>query len=214
MVNGIEILVSEAQTPTSIRILESMQRAAAQGTTLTQQLLTFARKQPLKQDKYNLNHVIRSFEPVLRRANKGSINFDLKLDPLLPPVIIDAPQFEAALLNLIINARDATPDGGAIALSTKQVKLSENEVDELPAGHYVKVTVRDTGNGMSPEVAAQAVEPFFTTKEVGKGTGLGLSQVYGTIKQFGGKMEIETEVNKGTAVSLFLPALEGGAMND
>lgn len=211
MVSGIEVLATQAQTPTSTRILESMQRAAAQGTALIQQLLTFARKQPLRQDKYNLNHVIRSFEPVLRRANKGSVNFYLKLDPLLPPVIIDTSQFEAALLNLIINARDATPDGGAVTLSTELVKLSANEVDALPAGPYVKVTVRDTGTGMPPEVAAQALDPFFTTKEVGKGTGLGLSQVYGTVKQFSGEMEIETAVNKGTAISLFLPAQEGSA---
>lgn len=210
IVNGIEILAKEAQTPTSTRMIESMQRAAAQGTMLTQQLLTFARKQPLKQDKYNLNHVIRSFEPVLRRANKGSVEFDVKLDPLLPRVIIDAPHFEAALLNLVINARDATPDGGAITLSTERLELREKEINELPAGRYVKVTVKDTGTGMSPEVVAQAVEPFFTTKEVGKGSGLGLSQVYGTIKQFGGDMVIETALGRGTAISLFVPALEGG----
>jgi PAS domain S-box-containing protein len=209
IVNGIEILIRGAQTPSSTQILESMQRAAAQGATLIQQMLTFARKQPLNQDKYNLNQVIRSFEPVLRRANKGSLNFQLKLDPLLPLVIIDASQFEAALLNLIINASDATPDGGTITVSTELVKLSANEFAELPTGRYVKVTVSDTGTGMPPEVAAQALDPFFTTKEVGKGTGLGLSQVYGTIKQFSGEMEIETEVNKGTAVSLFLPALDG-----
>lgn len=209
IVNGIEIIVKEAQTPTSARMLESMQRAAAQGTMLTQQLLTFARKQPLKQDKHNLNHVIRSFEPVLRRANKGSVEFEVRLEPLLPRVIIDVPHFEAALLNLVINARDATPDGGTIILSTERLELHEKEINELPAGRYVKVTVKDTGTGMLPEVAAQAVEPFFTTKEVGKGSGLGLSQVYGTIKQFGGDMVIETGLGKGTAISLFVPALEG-----
>src|SRR5690606_3463744 len=91
-INGIEILKRETQTPTSIKVLESMQRAAAQGAHLTQQLLTFARKQPLKQDKHDLNHIIRSFEPVLRRANTGSIGFDLQLDPLLPPAMVDAAQ--------------------------------------------------------------------------------------------------------------------------
>lgn len=211
IVNGMEILAREAQTPASVRVLESMRRAAAQGTALTRQLLTFARKQPLKQDTCNLNQLIRSFEPVLKKASKGSVNFGLNLDSLLPPVSIDVSQFEAALLNLIINAGDATPDGGAITLSTGQVDLGENEVGELPAGRYVTVTVRDTGHGMPPEVAAQAVEPFFTTKEAGKGTGLGLSQVYGTIRQFGGEMKIETAVNEGTAVSLILPALEGSS---
>jgi PAS domain S-box-containing protein len=208
--NGIEILAKELQTPTSLKVLETIQRSVTQGTDLTQQLLTFARKQPLKQDKYNVNSVIASFDAVLRRACKSSISFKVKLDPLLPPAIIDVSQFEAALLNLVVNARDAMPPGGAITLSTEQVELCENAVDKLPAGRYVKVTVSDTGTGMTPEVAAQAVEPFFTTKEVGKGTGLGLSQVYGTIKQFGGGLAFETAVGKGTAVSLLMPAQERG----
>lgn len=208
-INGIEILKRETQTPTSIKVLESMQRAAAQGAHLTQQLLTFARKQPLKQDKHDLNHIIRSFEPVLRRANTGSIGFDLQLDPLLPPAMVDAAQLEAALLNLIVNACDAISSSGSIMLITERVELREKEVEDLPAGHYVKITVRDTGTGMPPDVVEHALEPFFTTKEVGKGTGMGLSQVYGTIKQFGGGLTIETAVGKGTAISLFVPALEG-----
>ncbi|WON74140.1 PAS domain S-box protein [Nitrosospira sp. Is2] len=211
IINGIEILTKEIQTPISAKVLETMRRSATQGANLTQQLLTFARKQPLKQDKYNVNSVIGSFEAVLRRASKGSINFRMQLDPLLPLAIIDVSQFEAALLNLIINARDAMPDGGIITLSTEQVELHENAVEQLPAGRYVKVTVSDTGMGMTPAVATQAVEPFFTTKEVGKGTGMGLSQVYGTIKQFGGGLKIETAVGKGTAISLFVPAQEGDA---
>jgi PAS domain S-box-containing protein len=206
IVNGIELLVREEQTPASVKILESMQRAAQRGATLTQQLLAFARKQSLKQEKHNLNRLIGSFEAVLRRASKGSIGFVLKLDPLLPPAIVNASQFEAALLNLVVNARDATPDGGTITLSTGQVRLRDHEVNGLPAGPYVVISITDTGLGMAPEVAARAVEPFFTTKEVGKGTGLGLSQVYGTIKQFGGDIKIETAMDAGTAISLFLPA--------
>lgn len=208
IVNGVEILVRENQSPTSVKILESMQRAAQRGATLTQQLLAFARKQPLKQEKHDLNRLIGSFEAVLRRASKGSIGFVLKLDPHLPPAIVNASQFEAALLNLVVNARDATPDGGTITLSTGQAELHNHEVNGLPAGRYVEISIRDTGMGMSAEVAARAVEPFFTTKEIGKGTGLGLSQVYGTIKQFGGDIKIETAIGAGTAISLFLPAQE------
>lgn|GEM_PF-7053433 len=167
---------------------------------------TFARRQPLKQNKYNLNRIISSFEAVLRRAKKSSIGFDMKLDPRLPPAIVDAAQFEAVLLNLVVNAGDAMPDGGTLTLSTEPVELRSNTIEGLPAGRYAKITVRDTGTGMPPEVAKRATEPFFTTKEVGKGTGMGLSQVYGTIKQFGGDMTIETEIGKGTAISLFLPA--------
>jgi PAS domain S-box-containing protein len=211
VVNGTELLAKEIRTPAAAKVIEAMRRSVAQGTNLTQQLLTFARKQPLKQDKYNVNSVIGSFEAVLRRALKSSISFRMKLDPLLPPAIIDASQFEAALLNLVVNARDAMPDGGAITLSTEHVELCENILDKLPAGRYLKVTVSDTGMGMTPEVAAQAVEPFFTTKEVGRGTGMGLSQVYGTIKQFRGDLKIETGIGKGTAISLFVPAHEGDA---
>lgn len=211
IVGGIGILTKEIQAPTAAKILESMERAAKQGSDLTQQLLTFARKQPLKQEKYNLNRIINSFEAVLRRAKTGSVGFEMKLDPLLPPAIVDAAKFEAALLNLVVNARDAMPDGGTITLSTEHVELRPNKIDGLPAGRYAKVTVGDTGTGMPPEVAQRAIEPFFTTKTIGKGTGMGLSQVYGTIKQFGGELIIETEVGKGTAISLFLPAQQRDA---
>lgn len=214
IISGIGILAQEIQTPTSAKILEGMERATTQGADLTRQLLTFARKQPLKQDKYNLNHIINSFEVVLHQAQTGSVIFDIKLDPRLPPAMVDASKFEAALLNLVVNARDAMPEGGTITLSTEKVEVYQNNIDGLPAGCYAKVTIRDTGTGMPPDVAKRATEPFYTTKEVGKGTGMGLSQVYGTIKQFGGELIIETEVGKGTAISLFLPAQEGDANDE
>lgn len=209
IVTGIDVLAHEVATPTGIRMLESMRRAASRGANLTQQLLTFARQQPLKQDKYNINRGIQSFEAVLRRASKNSLVFNISLEPALPEVMIDATQFEAALLNLVVNARDATPDGGMITLSTSTVQLADNEVKFLPAGRYVRVTVKDTGTGMMPDVAARAVEPFFTTKPVGKGTGMGLSQVYGLVQQSGGDLVIDTEIGMGASVSLFLPALDG-----
>ena len=160
---------------------------------------------------YTAEEIIGQHFAVLRRAKIGLISFDMKLDPWLPPAIVDAAQFEAALLNLVVNARDAMPDGGTLTLSTEPVELRSNTIEGLPAGRYAKITVRDTGTGMPPEVAKRATEPFFTTKEVGKGTGMGLSQVYGTIKQFGGDMTIETEMGKGTAISFFLPAQEDDA---
>lgn len=208
IVNGIEILTREGQTSVSVKVLESMRRAADRGATLIQQLMIFSRQQPLKQEKHNLNCVISSFEAVLRRAKKGASELVLELDPLLPPAIINAPQFETALLNLVVNAHDATPGGGTVTINTGKVELRQNEVNQLPAGRYVKVMVRDTGTGMPPEVAARAVEPFFTSKEIGKGTGMGLSQVYGAIRQFNGDITIETAVGKGTTISLFVPAQE------
>jgi PAS domain S-box-containing protein len=207
VVSGMELLSREVQSPSSVKILESMQRAATRGATLTQQLLSFARKQPLRQDKYNLSRVIGTFEAVLRRACNESIKFALKLDPRLSPVLVDGPQFEAALLNLVSNARDAMPTGGTLTIATENVQLGEHQAGNLPSGRFVKVTVKDTGTGIPADVVTRAIEPFFTTKELGKGTGLGLSQVYGLIQQSGGDMVLETEVGKGTCVSLYLPAL-------
>lgn len=207
VVSGLAILRNELPGENAMKVIDSMERAANRGATLTQQLLAFSRQQPLKQDRFNLNRVISAFEAVLRRANRGSIEFDLKLAPSLPLVLIDASQFEAAALNLIVNARDATPDGGSITLQTETVELRQNQIGRLAQGSYVKVTVSDTGAGMPPDVVARAIDPFFTTKPVGKGTGLGLSQVYGLVQQSNGELAIESAVGIGTAISLYFPAL-------
>jgi PAS domain S-box-containing protein len=211
IVNGLGVLQRRLQDPEDIRILDAMARAAGRGATLTQQLLTFARQQPLKQDNFNLNNVIGSFEAVLRRASKGSVRFDLELAPELALVRVDAAQVEAALLNLIVNARDATPEGGRITLRTEMVQLASRQIGSLPAGSYVKVSVEDTGCGMTKETASLAIEPFFTTKPVGQGTGLGLSQAYGQAQQSGGDLLIESALGAGATVSLFFPALAENA---
>jgi PAS domain S-box-containing protein len=207
IVTGLEILSREVQSPAGVKVLESMQRASARGATLTQQLLSFARRQPLRQDKYNLNAVIGKFEAVLRRACTETIEFDLVLDPRLRAVMVDAAQFEAALLNLVSNARDAMPNGGTLRVATANVRVAQGEKGNLAAGEYVRVVVGDTGTGMTPEVATRALEPFFTTKQPGKGTGMGLSQVYGLLQQSGGDLELETALGQGTSISLYLPAL-------
>lgn len=191
-------------------ILEAIERAAVRGATLTRQLLTFARQQPLKQDVYSLNEVIGSFEAVLRRAVPGSLQFDFQLAGQLPQVLVDAPQVEAAILNLIVNARDATPEDGRIMLRTELAELAAGQVGALAAGPYVVVAVEDTGEGMSADVAVRAVEPFFTTKPVGKGSGLGLSHVYGLMGQSGGELAIQSTPGKGTTMSLYFPALSDG----
>ena len=211
IVSGLDILALEIQNPRALKVLESMQRAAERGSTLTRQLLAFARKQPLKLEPHNLNSVIGSFEAVLRRAGGSAVQFELLLHPAMPPAMIDATQFETALLNLVVNARDATPAGGTITLSTRLVQLGDMEVGNLPSGQYVEVAVKDTGAGMPPEVVSRAIEPFFTTKDVGKGTGMGLSQVYGFVQQAGGDIVIDSTVGLGTAVMLYLPALEQGS---
>jgi PAS domain S-box-containing protein len=189
-------------------LIETMRRAVQRGSTLTQQLLAFARKQPLKPDKCNVNQLLSGFESVLRRAVDSHIAFAIELDPAMGYVAVDAQRFEAAVLNLVVNARDAMPGGGKLLLKTGVVELGDNEVAQLPAGRYAQTLVVDDGAGMTPEVLARAIEPFFTTKEVGRGTGLGLSQVHGFISQSGGDMVINSEPGQGTLVGIYLPMLE------
>ncbi|GAA3946232.1 PAS domain S-box protein [Allohahella marinimesophila] len=206
--NGMALLRMNGVDQQNLSIVESIERAVTRGATLTRELLTFARQQPLKQERNNINAIIRSFEAVLRRANTGAVSLNLDLGGHLPDVMIDAAQFEAALLNLIVNAQDATPDGGTIDVRTRVVALDVNDVGTLPAGRYVAITVSDTGVGMSPDVVSRATEPFFTTKEIGKGTGLGLSQVYGFIQQSRGDINIDSALGKGARISIYLPALD------
>jgi PAS domain S-box-containing protein len=209
IVNGLGILQRKLQEPEDARVLDAMVRAAGRGATLTQQLLSFARQQPLKQEDHDLNDVITSFEPVLRRASTGPVDFQVNLAARLPLVRVDAAQFESALLNLIVNARDATPHGGSIAVNTEAVSLVEGQLGSLGAGSYVRVSVKDSGTGMSKEVAAKAIDPFFTTKPMGQGTGLGLSQAYGLAQQSKGDLAIQTAPGEGATVSLYFPAVLG-----
>ncbi len=214
IVSGVERLASRPDSPPSPRVLESMERAATRAANLTQQLLMFARQKPLKRERHDLSRIIESFETVLRGAGDRNIAIEFRLAPGLSKVAVDATQFEAALLNLITNARYAMPDGGTITVGTQEMELKCNEVGNLPAGRFIKVTVTDNGTGMSREVAARALDPFFTTKPIGEGTGMGLSQVYGFVQQSEGDMTIETETGKGTSVSLYLPVLAKAGDNE
>ncbi len=206
MSSSLDVLSMRVSDRTELKMLESMQRAVERGATLTQQLLAFARQQPLKVDTYDVNALISGFETVLRRAGNSSIAFEIRLAPAVSAVSLDASRFETALLNLVVNARDAMPDGGTLTIATENIKLDEGQAGRLAAGTYVKVSVSDTGTGMPPEIVERAFEPFFTTKEIGKGTGLGLSQVYGFIAQSGGEVILDSEVGRGTTVGIYLPA--------
>ncbi|QFU15869.1 hybrid sensor histidine kinase/response regulator [Microvirga thermotolerans] len=210
IVNNLDLLTRSARDPRDIRLIESAQRAADRGAKLTQQLLAFSRRQPLQPEINNPNNLVRGFEPVLRRACGETVDFQIVLDPRLRAASIDGPQFETALLNLVINARDAMTDGGSLRIQTRNVVIREEDGQrkQMKPGDYVEISVSDTGSGMAPEDAARAFEPFFTTKEVGKGTGLGLSMVYGFVKQSGGHIEIDTALGKGTTVVMLLPAQE------
>jgi len=207
--SSVDVLTTRAQNYADTKVLDAIRRAVERGALMTQQLLSFARQQPLKVEKYDLNAVISSFEPVLRRAGNFAIEMEIRLTRHVKTVLLDAARFEAALLNLVVNARDAMPVGGKLVVAVENVELGSVEVGGLEPGAYVRVSVADTGSGMPPAVAARAFEPFFTTKEVGKGTGLGLSQVYGFIAQSGGDVVIDSEEGTGTTVSMYLPVVEG-----
>jgi len=206
--SGLEVLTLRGAV-SDMKTLDSMRRAIDRGATLTQQLLAFARQQPLQPETHSVNRLVSGFESVLRRAVHAAIDFEVHLAPEIRSTVIDSARFESALLNLVVNARDAMPEGGRIRIETANVELKEREVNGLAPGSYVQVTVSDTGTGMSPETAQRAFEPFYTTKEVGKGTGLGLSQVYGFIKQSGGEVKIRTAPGEGTAIAIYLPAAPG-----
>src|SRR5213075_2740160 len=137
------------------------------------------------------------------------VDIDLALDAW--PIYVDAHQLENAIVNLAVNARDAMEGEGLMRIATKNVRLGANEVGDIQAGEYLKISVTDTGCGMPPEVLDRAFEPFFTTKPVGKGTGLGLSQIFGFAHQSGGEVGIESQVGRGTTVSIYLPRTEAAA---
>lgn len=207
LTNGLAILQTRIADPKDLKVIDSMQRATQRGATLVQQLLTFARQQPSNPEPQNVNQVINSFESVLRRANDKGLRFTITLADSLPNVKVDASLFEAALLNLVVNARDATPEGGSISIETSLVKLNNNEVNNLPEGEYIKVDVKDSGHGIPNELISKVIEPFFTTKPIGKGTGLGLSQVYGFVTQSKGDIQINSVAGQGTVMSILLPRL-------
>jgi PAS domain S-box-containing protein len=205
--SGLEVLGMSRQSGGDAKTIDSMRRAIDRGATLTQQLLAFARQQPLQPETRSINRIISGFESVLRRAGHSGIEFELNLDPQAGSAVVDAARFESALLNLVVNARDAMPHGGTLDVSTTRIRSESSETGELPAGDYVRITVTDTGSGMPADVKARVFEPFYTTKPVGKGTGLGLSQVQGFIVQSGGQVAIDSTPGQGTSVHLTLPAI-------
>jgi len=205
--SGLELLSMQRNPGGDAKTLDSMRRAMERGATLTQQLLAFARQQPLQPETRSVNRIISGFESVLRRAANSSIDFTFRLDPRTHNAVIDAARLESAVLNLVVNARDAMPGGGRLEVTTANVTLHQNEVQGLAPGDWVRLSVSDTGSGMSPATIARAFEPFFTTKEIGKGTGLGLSQVYGFIKQSGGEVTIDSVLGEGTTIAIWLPAV-------
>ena len=192
------------------RMIEAALGAARRGERLTQQLLAFSRRQALKPEAVQVDALLKDTESLLVRAVGEAVTLVVAPGAPLAVVNIDPSQFESAVLNLAVNARDATPAGGMIRIETAVVSVSRGQIAELQSGDYLRVAVHDTGSGMDAATIARAFEPFFTTKPPGRGTGLGLSQVYGFTRQSGGTATVESVAGEGSTVSLFLPrALEG-----
>jgi len=204
--NGLHVLRMESDRHARFKTIEAMERATKRGTALTHQLLAFARQQPNKLERVNIDKALSSFEAVLRRAVPGAIKLDMQLAPALPDIMADLPQLEAAVLNLVVNATHAIPDTGTITISTGLTEATLSS-DFTNPQKQVQVQVRDTGMGMSDETKARAIEPFFTTKPVGKGSGLGLSQVFGMTTDAGGKLDIASSIGHGTCITLSFPAI-------
>jgi len=189
-------------------LAEAALKATQRGEQITQQLLVFSRRQVLRPQTLNLNRVLVEFQALMTHAINEKIDLQLQLDAALDPSRVDRAQFEAALLNLMVNARDALPNGGRVVIETRNVVLDQAYADQNPdaaPGAYVMVSVSDNGVGIDPAVLPHAFEPFFTTKDVGRGSGLGLSQVYGFAEQSGGHVNVYSEVGIGTTVKLYLP---------
>ena len=187
-----------AQGEDITRFLDNALHAAKRGATLTQRMLAFARKQELQLEPIDVIASVREMAELLARTIGSNVSISTRFPLTLPYVMADRTQLELALMNLVVNARDAMPGGGTIVLSAEPVAAAEGE-------EFVLLSVEDEGTGMDPDTLARAAEPFFTTKGVGKGTGLGLPMVQGMIEQCGGRFRIESELGKGTRAEIWLP---------
>jgi signal transduction histidine kinase len=191
--------------------VKAAEQAAEQGARLTSSLLAFARRQSLQMERVNVNALLQEFQPILLRVISADIRLSTFLGPGLPDCEADPAHFQSAILNLVINARDAMPEGGQLSITTGLTALGEEDLLANPdagPGRFVSVSVQDSGCGMTVEVLARVFEPFFTTKEAGKGSGLGLSQVYGFARQSGGHVHLSSQPGTGTCVTLYLPVAE------
>ena len=194
--------------PKMLRFVSGSQEAARRAAALTQRLLAFSRRQPLDPKATDIGRSIADLSDILRRTLGDAISIETLRAPGLWRANVDTSQFETAVINLTVNARDAMPEGGKLLIECANARLDQSHAeagDDVTPGDYVMVSVTDTGTGMSPEILSQVFEPFFTTKPVGLGTGLGLSQVHGFVKQSGGHVSLSSEVGRGTTVSLYLP---------
>jgi signal transduction histidine kinase len=185
------------------RLIDGAEQGARRGAALTQRLLAFARRQSLQVDPTDIGGLVDGVRNLLERSVGTGVLLEYRIASELAPALVDPNQIELALLNLVVNARDAMPDGGSITISVDEV--TAHEAEDLEAGRFVRLSVIDTGVGMDEETLQRAIEPFFSTKELGKGTGLGLSMIHGLAVQLNGALRLSSTPGQGTRADLYLP---------
>jgi signal transduction histidine kinase len=192
-------------------LLDNAIQGAERAVALTRRLLAFGRRQALMPEVVDLSVLVHRMSTLLGTSGGSCVRVTMRFPEALPPVEVDAGQVEQALLNLAINARDAMPQGGDITIAAREDQVRRREADRLPPGHYVVLSVTDTGVGMDEATLTRATEPFFTTKGVGKGAGLGLSMVHGFVAQSGGRFRLRSRKGAGTVAEIWLPRAEAAA---
>ena len=195
--------------PRRARAISAIEGATQRGAALTSQLLTFARRQSVNPQAVDVSERIDAMREVLETGVGSAVMLRFDIDEGVWPAMVDVAEFETALVNLVINARDALPGGGTITVAAYNDTLH----DEANAGEYVAISVEDTGVGIAPDVLGKIFDPFFTTKPIGKGTGLGLSQVHGFAHQAGGTIKVGSELGRGTTITMLLPRNDGAAQS-
>jgi PAS domain S-box-containing protein len=205
------------ENPKAKRALDAIEQAASRAESLTRQLLTFSRRQTLNPESLSITERLDSLRTLIESSTGSSVKLVMEVPPDLWPVRVDPNEFELALVNIVINARDAMPKGGVITLSAGNVVLPDGEATRGYEGDYVVISITDTGSGIAPDILNKVFDPFFTTKEIGKGTGLGLSQVHGFAHQSGGTVVVRSRLGAGTTIKFYLPRSEeskGAAEDD
>ena len=204
VLNNLDLLRKHApDDQRTQRLIDGAEQGAKRGAALTQRLLAFARRQSLQVDPTDIGGLVDGVRNLLERSVGSAVRLEYRIASELAPALVDPNQIELALLNLVVNARDAMPDGGSITISVDEV--TAREAEDLKAGRFVRLSVIDTGVGMDEETLQRAIEPFFSTKELGKGTGLGLSMIHGLAVQLNGALRLSSTPGKGTRADLYLP---------
>jgi len=211
LISGMTLLLRTESEDRRGNLLQSMMQAARRGASLTRRLLSFARRQPLQSEPLEVEPWLQEMNDLAAPVLRAGIRLRTKTVGDVGSVLVDRNELELAIINVLVNARDAMPQDGTVTLSARKVHLRAGSDPDRLEGDFVVLSVRDEGHGVPPELLPRIFEPFFTTKSLGKGTGLGLPQVYGFAQQSGGTVRVASEVGKGTEVSLLLPCAQGTA---